>query len=543
MNSEAGEAMAKKLLAAATTYKRNKQWEQSADFYQQYLEAIDGHGEASVYAHYAATLRILGRASEAKEVLESGRRHHPENEQLLREFHIFFDFTGEWEAARKIAGKLVKLYPNNPDSHFRLGRSESFLKNYAKAKTAYIAGLERKHRMPLRKLMEKIKEGFSEHPQEIHSDYKFIDGKNNLGAFIHSFDDGKKLFTKISIYTNPNNGAGREDGFYRNLCASYLELQEIAPRYADMQIVDKVSYLTMEMIDSAPLAASDHMESIIDVSSKISTVRFNDLDGCYPLPDYVFQFRKGRAISVVHFFTQIHDRQFNEKLFSSIDLIMKQHKYPKSIRAIIKRLETAIMESHLYKYIIPEEHYSLLHGDFAVQNLILDQQNNTIKAIDWTSYTTGPHFIDLARYFSSLLLPYQEVEKLYLKNPAVTLSQIEKIFFLYALILFYFQKLGRKGIETELTEFIVPALDELERLALEFHLTDRSDPMASTESLSEQRLLAAELKAKQLEQKITILEEERKHIKKRLDDTLGSKSWKITAPLRLFTERKNLDNL
>jgi hypothetical protein len=54
-------------------------------------------------------------------------------------------------------------------------------------------------------------------------------------------------------------------------------------------------------------------------------------------------------------------------------------------------------------------------------------------------------------------------------------------------------------------------------------------------SLSEE-LREKDVKIKQLEQRLSLVEDERKHLHKRLQNILNSKSWKMTTPLRIFTE-------
>lgn len=525
--------MEKNLLTLAVNYQKERNWNKAIECFDQYIQENKSACADTVYTSYARSLRIVGKTALAKEMLAEGKKRHPKSERLLLEFHNLYDFLGEWESAKNVAENLIKMNPEKADYHLRLGRTYSFQSNHKKAKKAYQTALEYKHRLPFEELTARIQQGFAETPANVSSKYVFIDGKNNFGALIHQIGD-KKLFTKISNHANKNSGASREENFYKDLCTAFPQLKNLVPKYVDSQMIDKVSYLTIEMIDSAPLV-SDHAKKVIEVSRQISTVSYGKLADFMSTPDYVFQFRKGRAISVIHFFTHIHEEKINKKMFEALRLIMKQHHYPKAVLQLIGRLETAIMDNHLYAFIKPEEHYSLLHGDFAFQNLLIRKEDETPCVIDWTTYTIGPHFMDLARYFTSLLLPYSEIKRLYLETDqnSKKLSPIEHIFFLYALIVFYFQKLGRKGIETELSAFILPALEDLEVLVMKFKLSIEGDQL--TEEMAEK-----ELKIKQMEQKISVLEDERKHLHQRLQDTLNSKSWKMTAPLRLFTERKKL---
>jgi thiamine kinase-like enzyme len=196
------------------------------------------------------------------------------------------------------------------------------------------------------------------------------------------------------------------------------------------------------------------------------------------------------------------------------------------------------MDNHLYNWIQPDKHYSLLHGDLGYQNVIFDKFDGMPRILDWSTYTIGPHFIDIARYLTSLLVPYSTIKTLYLDdNPnGQRLSTIERIFFLYAVILFYFQKIGRLGIETNISSDLLPALEDLEVLVMQFKNTMGENEMTEKQHSLSEELREKEVKIKQLEQRLSIVEDERKYLHKRLQNIINSKSWKITTPLRIFTE-------
>ncbi|WP_077623717.1 tetratricopeptide repeat protein [Sediminibacillus massiliensis] len=526
------------LLQKAKEYQKKKHWKEAANCFSQYMKLNKHQCPETAFVAYARSLRIIGKTDAAEEILQKGLEQHPESQRILVEIHNLDDFTGNWTNAEEIAKLLVRRHPDNDDYYFRLGRTYSFLSEYEKAKKAYRKALELTHGLSFDELTGKIQKGISEEPSGMSSKYIFIDGKNNLGAFIHRYNN-KRYFTKISKYHNPKTGAGREETFYKEIVKEFPSLRGTVPEFVDAQIIDKISYLTIEMIETFPME-EDHYRQILLLSQKLTSVRFGDIASKHPKPEYVFQFKKGRAISVVHFFTQIHEKYYNEKVFESLKLIARQHKYPDAVVQIIGRLEKAIMDNRLFKYLNPSEHYSLLHGDFAFQNILIDKKDGQPKVIDWTSYTTGPHFIDIARFLTSLLLPYSTIKTLFLEDDQLgkDLTLIEHIFFLYALVLFYFQKLGRKGIETELSIYLLPAIEDLEKLVLTWTLTEEGNQLQEEYKQYEDEIKQKDLKIEQLQQKNQVLKEERKNLHRRLEDTLNSKSWKLTAPLRIFQERR-----
>lgn len=520
--------MESNLLSSAKQYQKAHKWDKAIDCYEEYIKKSNRKLNDDTYVSYAKCLRVVGRGDHAEKLLMDGRNLHPQSERIVRELHNLYDSLGDWNSAKAVANTLVEMDPKQANYHFRLGRTYAYLNEFQKAKKVYKTGLKYKHEMSLEKLIEKIQKGFTDNPSEVSSEYIFINGRNNLGAFIHEYGD-KRYFTKISRYTR---GARREKTFYKKLCTEFPILNETVPLYVDSQVLDRVIYLTMEMIDDVQ-TTSEHINEVIETSQKIKSIKYNELIKTYPNPKYLFILRN-RPISIVIFFTKIHERFYNERLFSSLYRFAKQHNHPKSVSQVIIRLESLIMRNHLYAFIEREEHYGLLHGDFIPQNIKIQKSNGMPQVFDWATFTVGPHFIDIARYLTTTFTPYSKVKEIYLFNDRTggKLSLIEKIFFLYASILFYLLTSRRKSIETRLNEYILPALNDLEILVTEFKKNEFEEALQSLLEKKEEY----KHNAQQLEKQALKLKREKVKVQNKFQDLINSKSWKITAPLRNFVE-------
>src|SRR5699024_3440426 len=211
--------------------------------------------------------------------------------------------------------------------------------------------------------------------------------------------------------------------------------------------------------------SSEQLLDVINAIQKVSTIKSSDIVEKYPNPNYLFQM-KNRAISIVIFFTQIHKRSYNEQLFKLLYKLLNQNNYSETVIQLVSKLESLIMDNKLYALINPEEHYSLLHGDLIKPNIKNDGKENDIKIFDWATFTTGPHFIDIARYLSDLLMPYSEVKDLYLNNQDTggKLCVIEKILLNYSLTLIYIMRLKEKNVDKRLNDCILPCITDLEFL-------------------------------------------------------------------------------
>src|SRR5699024_655915 len=150
--------------------------------------------------------------------------------------------------------------------------------------------------------------------------------------------------------------------------------------------------------------------------------------------------------------------------------LVKEKKYPQSVKEVIQRLEKQIIPNYLYAYINPDEHYSLLHGDFHPGNFKRSSKDGMLYIFDWATFTIGPHFLDIVRYVSKSLIACREVKDIYLdcEESSGRLSLIGRIFLLDALVLLYILRLKEKAVADYLASGIIPALEQLERLVQSF---------------------------------------------------------------------------
>lgn len=529
----------KKILKQAEEYQKNKQWQKAIKQYEILMKnstAVDDY----IVVNYAKCLKLSGNTKQAEELLKQSRTNNNESEKILVELFRLYDSMEEWEAAKNVSRELIYLNSKEAKYHFLLGRAYSVLRDDDRARKSYIRGLESKHSLSMREILKKVQSGFINKTGYVETEYITIDGFNNYGGFIHT-SDKNKYFTKIS---RASKGAKREELFYREICEKFPVLKEVTPKYIDSQMIDGVSYLTMEMIDEDIVEKKDIRE-VVEITQKIGSINYEDLINDYPNPDYAFQMRnKPTAIAI--FFTKIHKRKYNENLFFLLYKLIEQKQYPKIVADVIKQLETLIMDNNLYYFISPNRHFSLVHRDFTNRNIKYNKRDDTIKVFDWAGFSLAPHFITLARYFSSSLTDYKSIQSFYLNddNKNGNLSLIEKIFFLYSLILLYILRLKEKKIDKNLNKYILPAVEDLERLVEEFMQTDFKNETVQMfeeknkiERNNEQRIKELELKIELNEQKNKRLQENIKKLNKEKFNIINSKSWRLTKPLRKIMEK------
>jgi len=522
------------LLKLAENYQQEHNWSKAVYYFDQYMKDNKQNCSADVYIAYAKCLRFLGEVCQAEELLGKGRTLYSKNEKILEELIHIYAATSNYDKEISVAKALIQLKPKKASYYFRLGKAYASAADFKEAERNYIIGLEHKHKMTIEELIEKIQSGFAENTEEVTSKYHFISGRSNYGSFIHTHGD-KKYFTKIS---RNDLLAQREEMFYKDLCVDFPELEKVVPAYIHSIVINNIIYLTIEMIDGDSID-SNRMKEILLTSQYISSIPYASIIEKYPNPAYNFQL-KNKPNPVTIFFTEIHQKYYNERMFSLLYKLIKQNHYPTSIMNIIERLETLVMENELYAFITPEKHYSLIHGDLNQSNVKVDKQNQSIKTFDWETFKIGLRTVDVARHLSSKPTPYSKVKEIYLDDEELggKLSLIEKIFFLYILILMNILTFRQKNIEKSIEQYVLPALDDMEQFVSQLKENEYAAKIGQLLNKVEED----QIKIKNLNQKITKLKKKNSKLEKSYKNLLNSKSWKITAPLRKVGElfkRKN----
>ncbi len=514
------------IYSLARKYHETGNWRKAIENYKEYFKHAEDPKEES-YVYYAQTLKKLNHLIKSEMILVEGNKLYPNNTGILKELIKLYQAKKEHSNANAMAKLLVKVDPTCAESYFVLGTTYASIKKKKKAKLNYLTGLEYKHDMQMKDIIKRIQSKFVNVNDNVSSEYNFVSGRSNYGSITHKFKK-EKYFTKISNFSTL---AKREELFYSQICGDFPYLKKYTPNFVDSLVLDNLSYLTIGYIESKP-SNIENLKAVLQISQKISSISYQEIVDKYPNPNYSFQL-KNKPNPMVIFFTQIHKKEINERLFDSLYKVMKENNYPKSLNKVINKLESLIMENYLYNFIDPQEHYSLLHGDFNSSNIRVSEEDQSIKVIDWETFKIGPHFLDIARYMSGVLLPYNDVKSIYLQDEKINnnLSLIEKIFFLYSIILLYILTIGANNIEKNIDKYITPALSDLEMYVTQFKQNEYSVIVES--------LLKENKKVNKKNQEINLLKIKIKETQEILDSTLNSKSWKLTAPLRKLMQWRN----
>jgi len=445
--------MKNNLIILAKQYMKRKEWKKAIELFEEHKSLGLQMQNDDIFSFIECLLKAGLFDKAEKETLKI-LKNDKENEKALNQLILIYDYKSLWRKAYEVNKELLIIDSSNPNYHFSMGRVNSYLKYNEAAKKNYIEGLLSTHGMTYNKLIETMQKSCFPTIENINTHYVFLGGKNNLGAFIHNID-GFKYMTKISKH---GNGSKKETTFYQEVVSQFPQIKEAIPQFINSFTINNINYLTIELVETSNQKST--IDDVIKASQILSSVSYEEISNSFPNSNYDLNL-KSRANYITPFFTQIHKKEYNKNLFEKLKKFCNQKSYQDDIKEIISYLETLIMNNKLYLYIDPARHYSLLHGDFQPSNTIYDNKNKKTKIIDWPTYKIGPKFIDITRYFQASFTSLDDIHSSYLDQNKLDL--IEKIFFLYAFALFHFLALKKSNMYLTISNFILPALDEMRK--------------------------------------------------------------------------------
>lgn len=510
---------------------KTKQWEDACFMLKEEYNKNQNLSQ-NVYIYYGYCLRKIGEVNKSIRVLDKGVSIYNKDEKILQELIYSYQSMGKLKEALPLAKKLTEMYASSNNT-FLLGGIYSSLKENEKAKVCFTKSLELRHNLKIDYLIERVgkeiiknKKTPYQHIFDQPASYKFINGKSNYGAFIH-YHGNKKYFTKISEFDRLSM---REEEFYKCISKEFPILKGIVPNYLTSFKLDGILYLTIEFLESDE-SNHENLKNVIKTSQNLASINYKDIQDKFPNLKYSFKL-KNKPNPTAIFFTKIHKQKYNEKLFEHLELLMKEHEYPNEIMDKIAELKHIILSNKLYVFINPTKHYSLIHGDFNRKNVRVDQESRKIQVIDWETYKIGLKTIDIARFVSANRISYSLIREVYLNDDELNgnLTVLEKIFFLYILVIFYILTIREYKILNYLYDFLTPILTDIENFVYTFKEESFSDLLES--NIKKEKTIYSQQK------EIKNLKNENTTVKKQLNQTLNSKSWKITAPLRRIMNKK-----
>ncbi|MFB6466862.1 phosphotransferase [Cytobacillus sp. Hz8] len=392
---------------------------------------------------------------------------------LKRKKFIQYLVQKEWTQASVLGEKLVNLIPERIENYLYLALCYKNLRKNELATSTLFQGLRY---ITNPEILIKVIEDKFPAMEVIQSKYIYMGGEQNLGCFEHTLTNNgeiRKYLTKITTQSSIE----LERAFYLKIYKHFKNVRFITPKIINIseRKTENLALLTMEKVDGiVPNLNGKILKEAINASKLINTVYYCEIIDLIPQPDFNKEFQlinknyPNHPIFALYSFISIHKKQTNQRLFQLIYKRMRELKYTAKTYELIKKLEMLVFDWELYNQINPIVDYTLQHGDFDSHNMIWNVQMEKLYIIDWGNMYVGPKWIDLAGLFGQLKLPFHEIDKLFLniEDETTKINPIEKIFFLYPLIVTWIIVFTRNELEENLDYYLRPAIEEFESLTL-----------------------------------------------------------------------------
>ena len=293
------------------------------------------------------------------------------------------------------------------------------------------------------------------------SELRIMDaGWENIGFLSHSsLDKNFHALTKIGTAYQLSN----EPLFYAQISNKYPDLIDKVPHFIDYRLgrFGVVNLLTMQRVGGKPCGVSD-FDNLINL-------HFETLQKC-PFDIELQEILKQpflinyNHIHLSKSYGRIHEEIHFHQILDWIDLALSEKPYDKMIISNIKDLTNIMKSREFYKCIIPEQHYTLCHGDYSLNNVLYDEELNQYHIIDWTQCNFGPKMMDIStilRKQREYTYSYVELEEI-LSNmkKQYAISGIDEFLFYFGSILVSLMLKRGTIIEEDPSIFFMPAINK-----------------------------------------------------------------------------------
>lgn len=378
----------------------------------------------------------------------------------------------EWSKAIKVGEKVGDYFCNNKILNIRLAEC---YQNINEKRIAFnIFQKTMKLNFNLIDTVEKIDNKLSLYGSNpISSKFILLNGNQNYGFIEHITQDqnGKTVtfLTKISKLDN-----NREFLFYKHF---YSKVYKITPRLVNIHSVNSdICLITTKKINSRMINFNfELLNSVIELNHQLSSIKYRDISDLISIEKLeqktlklIDDFSLEYPMRTLHYFSSIHKMSTNKSLFEEIFERMKKLSYSSESISSMKRVEEIIFIKKLYQHINPKIHYSVLHGDLNLENILIDE-NNQLYFIDWGQMRVGPTWIDMAGFLGILKVPFKQIDNWYLCNSCHNnaIDALYKVFFIYSIIVYWFLLFTKEEFEANFNLYISPAVKKLELVGLE----------------------------------------------------------------------------
>lgn len=372
----------------------------------------------------------------------------------------------QWNQAIEVANNILASGPVDPELYRKLANSYIKVNNSKKAQQHMKTALKLTIKLDKKELIQRVEQTAFADCLQVESSFTYLGGGDNLG-FVHHLvetEAGKQQYlTKIIPTVYPyNHFAEKEQYFHQRVRPKKTELQQTTLEIINAVKMKQDQLLLLTFPKRANNGISqENFEDLIQINKKIaSSLPAQEVERILSVTN------RGKAD---HICSLMHKRSTHVAIFQKMRNKIHHLEQQEELQQLIMRFEQIILTSELYRKLDPAEDYMFSHGDFNGNNILYDHSEKSYYIIDWSSYDLALKGYDLAKLFASYRLPFKAISDNYL---ALIFAEdkedwLGQVFFIYHLLILWIDRLDLENVAEQITEYIAPAANYIEKLVSE----------------------------------------------------------------------------
>lgn len=306
---------------------------------------------------------------------------------------------------------------------------------------------------------ERIAGKISVFPTEVKSKFVVLElGLENFGFIQHDIESVEKRYlTKIGITLLKTN----EIPFYQDIREIFPLLQDITPGILGILKSKSglISCMIMEFIEGEP---SDYT-----MLGKIIKCHKDYIQACSFTPTVYNKLKRPFELGYAHTylpraFNRIHKEQYFKQIIEWNFNTLKIHSYRPELKFLLGKYFERMNDCDFFKYVVPERHYALCHGDFHLNNIIYRPNLDQFGIIDWSHCTFGPKLMDFAIFFRSAHYSYQTIHEFFIEDIELSrdYDDVDTVLFFFGAISITLMMQEKTFMSEDPDKFIRPAVNK-----------------------------------------------------------------------------------
>lgn len=369
----------------------------------------------------------------------------------------------QWEEAILAAKNTLSTGPVDEELYRKLANSYVKVNNDMKAKKHMKTALELRAGVSKKELMQLVETTTFSQSLAVDSQFTYPGGGDNVGFIQHLVETERgteKYLTKIVPTDYPlDHFAKKEQYFHKVVRPQSAKLTQVTPEMlASLERKeDRLLLMTFPKLANDGISC-EHLQDILQINKKINqSLQVDEIKDILQMTD------RGKA---AHLSSLMHRRSTHLLIFQNMRKKIHPLQQREELQRQITRFERLILTLELYREINPATDYVFTHGDFNGNNILYNKKEDKYYVIDWSSYGLGLRGQDAAKLFASCRMPFKEIMESYIdlifeEDEKIVLN---KVFFVYWLLILWIERLDLENIEKQLTDDITPGADYIEQL-------------------------------------------------------------------------------